>query len=424
MEMRCTPAILSGKIRAISSKSHAHRVLICSALCNEPTKVYCNVLSKDISATIECLKSMGAKISVNGDEILVTPNEFNKKADIDCGESGSTLRFLLPLVSALGIDTTVGGHGRLPERPLSPLKEEMEKKGVTFETGSKYPLHLTGTLKSGEYELKGNVSSQFISGLLFALPLLNGDSKIHLIPPVESKSYIDITVATLRDFGIEIEETENTYIIKGNQKYISPKEITIDGDWSNASFFLCAGAVSKDGITVTGLDINSTQGDRKILDVLKRMGADIVINGTEITVKKNKLMGTMVNGADIPDAVPVISVLGAMCEKGVTHIVNASRLRLKESDRIATTESVLSKVGAAVSETDDGLVIWSENELIGGRVDGANDHRIVMSAAVISSLCALPVDIVGAEAVEKSYPHFFEDFNSLGGKADVINNGK
>lgn len=424
MEMRCTPAILSGKIRAISSKSHAHRVLICSALCNEPTKVYCNVLSKDISATIECLKSMGAKISVNGDEILVTPNEFNRKADIDCGESGSTLRFLLPLVSALGIDTTVSGHGRLPERPLSPLKEEMEKKGVTFETGSKYPLHLTGTLKSGEYELKGNVSSQFISGLLFALPLLNGDSKIHLIPPVESKSYIDITVDTLRDFGIEIEETENTYIIKGNQKYISPKEITIDGDWSNASFFLCAGAVSKDGITVTGLDINSTQGDRKILDVLKRMGADIVINGTEITVKKNKLMGTMVNGADIPDAVPVISVLGAMCDKGVTHIVNASRLRLKESDRIATTESMLSKVGAAVSETDDGLVIWSENELIGGRVDGANDHRIVMSAAVISSLCALPVDIVGAEAVEKSYPHFFEDFNSLGGKADVINNGK
>ena len=423
MEMRCTPAILSGKIKAISSKSHAHRVLICAALSNEPTKISCNVLSKDITATVECLKNLGAGISINGDEILVTPKGFNKKAEIDCGESGSTLRFLLPLVSALGIDTTINAHGRLPERPLSPLKEELEKKGVVFETDNEFPLHITGNLQSGEYELAGNVSSQFVSGLLFALPLLNGDSKVKLIPPIESKSYIDITVDTLRDFGVEIEEAENTYIIKGNQKYISPREITIDGDWSNSAFFLCAGALSKDGVTVSGLNINSTQGDKKILDILKRMGASVEVND-EITVKKNKLMGTMVNGGDIPDLVPIVSVMGAMCDKGVTHIVNASRLRLKESDRIATTEALLTKSGAAVSETDDGLVIWGENNLIGGRVDGANDHRIVMSAAILSCLCALPVDIVGAEAVEKSYPHFFEDFNRLGGKANVINDGK
>ncbi len=424
MEMRCTPAILSGKIKAISSKSHAHRVLICSALASEPTKINCNVLSKDITATVECLKNLGAGISINGDEILVTPKVFNKKAEIDCGESGSTLRFLLPLVSALGIDTTINAHGRLPERPLSPLKEELEKKGVTFETDNEFPLQITGKLQSGEYELAGNVSSQFVSGLLLALPLLNGDSKVKLIPPIESKSYIDITVATLRDFGIEIEEAENTYIIKGNQKYISPREITIDGDWSNSAFFLCAGALSKDGVTVSGLNINSTQGDKKILDILKRMGASVEVNDDEITVKKNKLMGTMVNGGDIPDLVPIVSVMGAMCDKGVTHIVNASRLRLKESDRIATTEALLTKVGAAVSETDDGLVIWGENDLIGGRVEGANDHRIVMSAAILSCLCALPVDIVDAEAVNKSYPHFFEDFNSLGGKANVINDGK
>lgn len=424
MEMRCTPAILSGKIKAISSKSDAHRVLICSALSDEPTKINCNVLSKDITATVDCLKNMGADISINDGVIIVTPNKFNQNAELDCGESGSTLRFLLPVVSALGIDATIMGHGRLPERPLSPLKEEMEKKGVTFETGTQFPLHLTGKLQSGEYELLGNVSSQFISGLLFALPLLEGDSVIKLIPPVESKSYLNITVSVLHKFGIEIEEAENKYIIKGNQKYVSPKEITVDGDWSNASFFLCAGAISRDGVTVTDLDVNSPQGDKSILNVLKRMGADIEISGTEITVKKNKLMGTMVNGADIPDAVPIISVMASMCEKGVTHIVNASRLRLKESDRIKTTYDLLTKVGAAVSETDDGLVIWGENNLIGGRVDGANDHRIVMSAAILSSLCALPIDIVGAEAVEKSYPHFFEDFNSLGGKANVINNGK
>lgn len=424
MEMRCTPAILSGKIKAISSKSHAHRVLICSALANEPTKIICNVLSKDITATVECLKMLGAEIKIEENTLFVNPQKFSEKAEIDCGESGSTLRFLLPVVSALGIDTTINAHGRLPERPLSPLKEELEKKGVVFKTDNEFPLHITGNLQSGEYELAGNVSSQFVSGLLFALPLLDGDSKISLIPPVESKSYIDMTVATLRDFGILIEETENTYIIKGNQKYISPKEITIEGDWSNSTFFLCAGALSKDGVTVSGLNINSTQGDKKILDILKRMGASIEVNDDEITVKKNKLMGTMVNGGDIPDLVPIVSVMGAMCDKGVTHIVNASRLRLKESDRIATTEALLTKVGAAVSETDDGLVIWGENDLIGGRVEGANDHRIVMSAAILSCLCALPVDIVDAEAVNKSYPHFFEDFNSLGGKANVINDGK
>ena len=424
MEMRCTPAILSGKIKAISSKSHAHRVLICSALASEPTKINCNVLSKDITATLECLKMLGVDIKTGENTIFVNPQRFNEKAEIDCGESGSTLRFLLPVVSALGIDATITAHGRLPQRPLSPLKEELEKKGVVFETDNEFPLHITGNLQSGEYELAGNVSSQFVSGLLFALPLLEGDSKIALIPPVESKSYIDMTVATLREFGILIEETENTYIIKGNQKYVSPQEITIDGDWSNSAFFLCAGALSKDGVTVSGLNINSTQGDKKILDILKRMGASVQINNDEITVKKNKLMGTMVNGGDIPDLVPIVSVVGAMCDKGVTHIINASRLRLKESDRIATTEALLTKVGAAVSETDDGLVIWGENDLIGGRVEGANDHRIVMSAAILSCLCALPVDIVGAEAVEKSYPQFFEDFNSLGGKANVINDGK
>ncbi len=424
MEMRCTPTILSGKIKAISSKSHAHRVLICSALASEPTKINCNVLSKDITATLECLKMLGVDIKTGENTIFVNPQRFNEKAEIDCDESGSTLRFLLPVVSALGIDATINAHGRLPQRPLSPLKEELEKKGVVFETDNEFPLHITGNLQSGEYELAGNVSSQFVSGLLFALPLLEGDSKIALIPPVESKSYIDMTVATLREFGILIEETENTYIIKGNQKYISPQEITIDGDWSNSAFFLCAGALSKDGVTVSGLNINSTQGDKKILDILKRMGASVQINNDEITVKKNKLMGTMVNGGDIPDLVPIVSVVGAMCDNGVTHIINASRLRLKESDRIATTEALLTKVGAAVSETDDGLVIWGENDLIGGRVEGANDHRIVMSAAILSCLCALPVDIVGAEAVEKSYPQFFENFNSLGGKANVINDGK
>lgn len=420
MNVICTPAQVSGRIKAISSKSDAHRLLICGALADCATKVHCNVMSKDISATVECLKNMGADISVDGDIITVTPNKFNEKAELDCGESGSTLRFLLPVVSALGIDATVTGHGRLPERPISPLKEEMERMGVVFHSGSKFPLHLTGKLQAGEYEILGNVSSQFITGLLFALPILDGDSKIKLIPPVESRSYLNITLSALRKFGIEITEEENLYIIKGNQKYVSPEEITVDGDWSNSSFFLCAGAFDENGVTVEGLDINSPQGDKAILSVLRRMGADVQISGTEITVKKNKLNGITVDAADIPDAVPIISVVASLCE-GETQIINAGRLRIKESDRIKAILNMLTSLGGKAEETADGLIINGTEKLIGGTADGCNDHRIVMSAAILSNFCKNAVEITDAQAVEKSYPHFFKDFNLMGGKANVIN---
>lgn len=420
MTVNCTPSAISGKIRAISSKSDAHRLLICAALSENETKINCNVMSKDIAATICCLKSMGTDISVDGDVITVTPKSFNKKADLDCGESGSTLRFLMPVVSALGIDTTITGHGRLPERPISPLKEEMEKKGVIFHTNNKFPLHLTGQLQSGEYEIQGNISSQFITGLLFALPLISGDSRIKLIPPVESKSYLNITVSVLRKFGIEIEEQENLYIIKGNQKYISPKEITVDGDWSNSSFFLCAGALSENGVTVTDLDINSPQGDKKILDVLSSMGADVKISGNEITVKKNKLNGITVDASDIPDAVPIISVVASACN-GDTKIINAQRLRIKESDRIKSVVEMITSVGGNVKETADGMIIHGGKELTGGTVNGYNDHRIVMSASILSSLCKDDVKITDSNATQKSYPDFFVYFNKMGGNANVLN---
>lgn len=420
MSAICTPSVLGGKIKAISSKSDAHRSLICASLCDKTTTINCNVMSKDIAATINCLKSMGTDISVSKDIITVTPKPFNKKADIDCGESGSTLRFLIPLVSALGMDATITGHGRLPQRPISPLKEEMEKKGITFHTDNRYPLHLTGQLQSGEYEIAGNISSQFITGLLLALPILSGDSVIKIIPPFESKSYVDITISVLRKFGIKIEEKENLYIIKGNQEFISPEEITVDGDWSNASFFLCAGAISEKGVTVTELDINSPQGDRKILDVLSSMGADIEIKGNEIAVKKNKLNAITVDASDIPDLVPIISVVATACG-GETRIINAGRLRIKESDRIKSVVDMLNSVGADVKETNDGMVINCKKELLGGVVNGYNDHRIVMSASILSTLCQGKVRITDSNAVEKSYPDFFVDFNKMGGNADVIN---
>ncbi len=420
MTVICTPSAVSGKISAISSKSDAHRLLICAALSESETNIHCNVMSKDIAATLNCLKSMGTDISVSGDIITVTPKPFNKKADLDCGESGSTLRFLMPVVSALGIDATISGHGRLPERPISPLKEEMEKKGVVFHTNSNFPLHLTGELQAGKYEIAGNISSQFITGLLFALPILNGDSEIKLIPPVESRSYLNITLSALRKFGIEISEQENLYIIKGNQKYVSPKEMTVQGDWSNASFFLCAGALSEKGVTVTDLDINSPQGDKEILNVLSSMGADVQISGTKITVKKKELKGITVDASDIPDAVPIISVVATACQ-GDTKIINAQRLRIKESDRIKSVVNMLNAVGGNAEETDDGMIIHGIGKLQGGIVNGYNDHRIVMSASILSTLCKDNVEITEFKAVEKSYPNFFEDFNKLGGNANVLN---
>ncbi len=420
MTVNCKPSVLSGAIKSISSKSDAHRLLICAALAENKTKIYCNVMSKDIATTICCLKSLGTKISVDGDVITVSPNQFNKKADLDCCESGSTLRFLLPLVSALGIDATINGSGRLPQRPISPLKEEMERKGVIFHTDSNFPLHLTGQLQSGDYEIEGNVSSQFITGLLMALPILNGDSTIKLIPPVESKSYLDITVSVLNKFGIEIKEKDNTYMIKGNQKYISPEEISVEGDWSNASFFLCAGALSENGVTVTDLDINSPQGDKKILDILKSMGADVQISGTEITVKKNNLNGITVDASDIPDIVPIISVVATACIRE-TRIINAQRLRIKESDRIKSVVEMINSVGGYAEETDDGMIIHGGKTLEGGKVNGYNDHRIVMSVSILSTLCENNVTIRESNAVEKSYPDFFADFNKMGGNANVLN---
>jgi 3-phosphoshikimate 1-carboxyvinyltransferase len=420
MTVNCTPSVLSGTIKSISSKSDAHRLLICAALAENKTKIYCNVMSKDIAATICCLKSMGTEISVDGDVITVIPKCFNIKADLDCNESGSTLRFLLPLVSALGIDATINGSGRLPQRPIYPLKEEMEKKGVIFHTDNNFPLHLTGQLGAGEYEIQGNVSSQFITGLLMALPILNGDSRIKLIPPVESKSYLNITLSVLRKFGIEVEEQENFYIIKGNQKYISPNEITTDGDWSNSSFFLCAGALSEEGVTVTDLDINSPQGDKQILEVLKNMGADVQISGNEITVKKNNLKGITIDASDIPDIVPIISVVATACT-GETRIINAQRLRIKESDRIKSVTRMINSVGGYAEETDDGMIIHGGKTLKGGKVNGYNDHRIVMSASILSILCENNVTITDSNAVEKSYPDFWKCFNKMGGSLNVLN---
>ena len=423
MDIRLTPSELSGRITAISSKSDAHRLLIASALSDCETVIFCNSSSEDIKATIGALNSLGANIVASNGKITVKPiKKAAKKACLNCGESGSTLRFLLPVAGALGVNATFDGSGRLPQRPIAPLRREMESFGVTFTPPWQFPITISGQLESGDYTLQGNISSQFVTGLLFALPLLKGDSTIRLIPPVESLSYIKMTLNTLKKFGIEIEFKRNKFNIKGNQKYISPKEVTAEGDWSNAAFFLVAGAFSKKGITVSGLDKNSVQGDRAVTDILKKAGASVRWYGNAVTVREKSLNSFSVDASDIPDLVPVLSVAAVGAKSGVSTFTHAERLRIKECDRLAAVCECLNNIGTVVAETDDGMVIWGGENIKGGNVFSFNDHRIVMSMSTASVLSKGEIIIRDAEAVNKSYPNFFEDFNKLGGKADVINN--
>jgi 3-phosphoshikimate 1-carboxyvinyltransferase len=419
LNMKVTAGQYSGKINAISSKSDAHRILICAALSGEYTDIAINNLSADIECTMDCLKSMGAKIEKQAGGLWrVYPvwDGINKAPVLDCRESGSTLRFLLPLAAAVCAGAGFTGEGRLPGRPLSPLKEEMMKKGCVF-SGNHLPMNLSGKLESGIYYLPGDISSQFITGLLFALPLLEGDSEIRLTTKAQSAGYINMTLYTLSVFNIRITYKDNCFYIKGNQKYLSPKRIAVEGDWSNAAFWLSAGAVSGN-ISVSGLNIRSNQGDKEILSLLSGLGADVVLN-EDIKVSSRKLTGIEINAENIPDLVPVLSAVAAVSE-GTTIIRNVERLRIKESDRITAIIQNLTGLGAYIYEENSSLIIKGKPFLSGGTVSGFNDHRIVMSMAVISAECQNPVVITGAEAVNKSYPLFFEDFKKLGGNAVVI----
>lgn len=421
MNIRLKPCRFCGEVTAISSKSDAHRLLIASALSDRQTFIRCNARSADITATVNCLNSLGADIKFVDGGISVKPiKEKRKSAVLDCNESGSTIRFLLPVAAALGTNTEFTGGGRLPERPLSPLREQMEAHGVVFSPINVFPVKINGEMISGEFTIKGNISSQFITGLLFALPLLNGNSIINVIPPVESRPYIDMTLNTLKKFGITVTEKSNSFFIPGGQKYASPGTVESEGDWSNSAFFLTAGAVSG-RVTVTGLDVSSVQGDKQILTILKEMGAEITVEQGSITVKKGDLHGINIDARNIPDLVPIISVAAAAANDGETVITGAERLKIKESDRLTAVYESLKALGVDISKTDDGLVINKTSIVGGGAVSGYNDHRMVMALSVLSAVSSGDIILRGAEAVNKSYPNFFEDFSSLGGSYNVIN---
>lgn len=403
---------LSGTIPAISSKSHAHRALICAALADGVSKIKCDNLSKDIEATADCLRGLGADIEYSDKTFTVRSIDITKaKDEIDCGESGSTLRFLLPIIGALGLDVNVKMHGRLPKRPLFPLDREMQKYGCKFiQEGDN--LRISGKLEPADYVIEGNISSQFISGLLFAVPMIKGKSRIIIKDKFESYSYVKLTLEVLNNYGIEYKFENNVFEL-AKENYIFSNS-TVEGDWSNAAFWLCAGALSKNGITVENLNFNSVQGDKKIIDILKLFGADVSINSNSATVRPSDLKGITVDASDIPDLVPIIALVACKAQ-GDTVITNAERLRIKESDRIKTVIEMIKNLGGKAQETSDGMIITG-TALKGGTVNSYNDHRIAMTAAISSQICQNQVVILDANAVTKSYPEFFKDFEILNGR--------
>jgi 3-phosphoshikimate 1-carboxyvinyltransferase len=417
--MMITPSRLSGTLDAISSKSFAHRLLICAALADRPTRIGLRGLSDDISATIRCLKTMGCMIETKDDALLVEPlgKERPPSVVLDCGESGSTARFLLPPAAHLFDSFTLTGSGRLPGRPFAPLCKALAGAGSSFDSDT-LPLTGAGKIRAGDFSIEGGISSQFISGLLFALPLLDGGSSVRLTTPLQSAAYVDMTIEVLALFGIEIERLEWGFRVNGNQRYRSPGEAKAEGDWSNAAFFLCMGALGGE-VSLRGLSPQSTQGDREVMDILRRFGAGTHENADGFTVTSGALRGISIDASQIPDLVPVLAAT-ASAAAGTTGIFNATRLRIKESDRIQSTYDLLSSLGADVRITEDGLEICGKKRLRGGTVDGAGDHRIVMAAATAACACENPVVIRGCEAVNKSYPSFFEDYRAMGGAVDVV----
>ena len=401
MIKRIKPAPLAGTITAIASKSMAHRLLICAALAEEPTNIVCPTTSKDMEATKACLQGLFSD------------------GTLPCGESGSTLRFLLPVAAALGKSVEFHMEGRLPQRPLFPLDEQLVSHGTVLSRPNTDILRCEGRLSPGDYTLPGDVSSQYISGLLLALPLLDGPSTLTVTGRVESEPYIHMTLAAMETFGVSIKKEENTYFIPACG-YKSPGSVTVEGDWSNGAFWLCAGCLGKP-ISVTGLDKNSLQGDKKIADILQEFGAKVAWQGDAITVSSGKLAACDIDAAAIPDLVPVLAVVASAAE-GTTRIYNARRLRLKESDRLETVTQMLTALGGKIEQTEDGLLITG-SPLLGGTVDSCNDHRIAMAAAVASILCKEEVTVTGAEAVNKSYPDFWKDFERMQNAECRMQNG-
>lgn len=406
--VKITPKKIKGKVCAPPSKSAAHRAVLCAALCGGVSTISNLSYSQDILATLSAAESLGAKTMKNGTNAMINGVSKGNKLDgvlIDCNESGSTLRFIIPIALAIGGKFCVTGRGRLLERPLDDYYKIFDKQGISYKKVEDR-IYFEGKLTGGVYELSGNVSSQYITGLLFALPLLQEDSEIVITTPLESAGYINMTLEALSRCGICIETSEDLrhFNIKGNQEY-KPCDYTVEGDYSQAAFYYVANAIGND-VEILGLSQDSTQGDKAILDVIKIMH----------TQKGERTIDV----SQMPDLVPIMSVLATQTE-GITHIVGAARLRIKESDRLSAVTTELTKLGAKIDEFEDSITVYGKTPLTGGVVDSHNDHRIAMSLAIAATVADGDIVINGADSVKKSYADFWDRYCELGGK---IENGE
>ncbi|MCF7926258.1 MAG: 3-phosphoshikimate 1-carboxyvinyltransferase [Candidatus Izimaplasma sp.] len=417
--MKFTPTFLKGEIEIPGSKSITHRILIAASLSKGISKISNLFLSDDIKATMNSLKQLGASFKVTGDTVTIKGVKSLKYSNqpLPCKESGSTLRFLIPLFSLTNKETVFEGSPHLLKRPLKPYEKIFEKNNAKFEL-TKKKLLIDGSIKAGNYELKGDVSSQFFSGLMFALPLLDKDSTIKCSTKIESKSYINLTINVLRQFGIRINEMSNGYYIPGNQKY-TPTDYKIEGDFSQAANFLVAGTLNG-AIRTTNLSHTTKQGDKEIIDILKEMNSKVTYLENGYLTATSKTTGTIIDLENCPDLGPIVSLLGSL-SKGKTTIINAKRLRLKESDRIKSTVTTLKSLGANISTSNDDIIIMGQEQLEGGKtVDSYNDHRIAMMVSIASLKCKNPIYLTNYQAINKSYPTFFDDFKKCGGKVKVV----
>lgn len=419
MKVTVKPYRRTGKVSIPSSKSQMHRLLITAALSSRPSYIEFDGLSNDIAATIDCLNALGADIRLN-DSNTVYVRPVTRVPDdlchLYCKESGSTLRFMLPVVGMLGARAVFHMEGRLPQRPLAPLDALLTEHGMTLQPEEGGLLYCSGQLTGGNFSVPGNISSQYISGLLMALPHLEEDSDLQITGTVESKAYITMTEDVLRIGEIRLEKSGNDYHIPGSQKGSMPEYNKAEGDYSNAAFFLCIGALSKEGVLVEGLNPDSSQGDKAVLDILKNFGAEVTAKEEGIFVRGGNLRGITIDAAPIPDLIPVLSVV-ASAAAGTTEVIHAGRLRLKESDRLTSTTQTLLTLGADIRELEEGLIIQGKASLDGGCISSFGDHRIAMSAAVASCVCTKDVVIQGSECTNKSYPRFWEDFGDLEAEA-------
>ena len=423
MEMTFFPAPLKGTVAAPASKSEAHRRMICAGLTRGATTLTGFMDSADMAATARCLKALGAALCREGDSLTITgyAKKNCKLPVLDCGESGSTLRFFVPIALAM-----VGGgvfrmHGRLGQRPMDVYRDLFVPRGVRWRMGvgcdGAAELTVKGVLEAGHYVMPGNVSSQFVSGLMFALPLLAEDSTLTVQPPVESAGYINMTVEALTQSGVVLEELAPfSWRIAGNQHY-QAEDGRLAGDYSQAAVLCCAGALGHD-VTVTHLAPVTTQGDRAVLKHLEALGAKVQEDATGVTVTADKLTGTTLDMADCPDIAPILA-LTCQLAAGESRLTGCGRLRLKECDRLAATVEMLNLLGGQARAEDDTIVITGVDKLCGGvTLPDYNDHRMVMLGMIAASVAEAPVTVTGVEALNKSWPEFINVYKNLGGIAE------